>query len=55
MDFGEYEALPEGTKLSITLLAGSLAGISEHIAMYPVDTVKVSRFRQLAVRNNIIE
>ncbi|XP_040576876.1 mitoferrin-1 [Lepeophtheirus salmonis] len=39
-DFDEYESLPETTPLSITMMAGAAAGVSEHCAMYPIDSVK---------------
>lgn len=44
MNFDDYEALPNA-KLSVTMFAGSMAGIMEHISMYPVDTIKVRHFR----------
>jgi len=34
----EYE---EGGKFSHFLIAGSLAGLMEHLVMFPVDTIKV--------------
>lgn len=37
----DYEDL-QGVPLSTSMLAGSLAGISEHAVMYPVDVVRVS-------------
>jgi len=40
-DFDEYESLPEDTPFHITATAGALAGIAEHVALYPVDSVKV--------------
>ncbi|RKP23350.1 mitochondrial carrier [Syncephalis pseudoplumigaleata] len=36
----DYEALPETTPLYTHLLAGALAGISEHSIMYPFDFIK---------------
>lgn len=39
-DWEEYS--PEsGLSLHHHMLAGSMAGLSEHVVMYPVDTVKV--------------
>lgn len=40
MDFEDYEKL-ETNNVGIHLSAGALAGIFEHIVMYPVDSVKV--------------
>ncbi len=37
----EYESLPESSGVGIHLLAGGLAGMAEHLAMFPVDVVKV--------------
>ena len=37
----EYEGL-QNASLGINMLAGALAGISEHVVMYPVDSIKVS-------------
>lgn len=39
----DYEGLAHDS-LAINMLAGSLAGISEHAVMFPVDSIKV-RFR----------
>ena len=39
-EFDEYESLPEASALT-HMIAGSLAGIGEHVAMYPVDSIKV--------------
>ncbi|KAF9278673.1 Fe(2+) transporter [Mortierella antarctica] len=36
----DYEALPENSSLSASLVAGALAGIAEHAVMYPVDSIK---------------
>lgn len=36
----EYEGL-EGASMAVNMLAGGLAGISEHAVMYPVDSIKV--------------
>lgn len=40
MDFDDYESLPAGN-VGIHMSAGALAGVFEHIVMYPVDSVKV--------------
>lgn len=37
----DYEGLSTDS-LAINMLAGSLAGISEHAVMFPVDSIKVS-------------
>jgi hypothetical protein len=39
-EFDEYESLPEASALT-HMIAGSLAGVGEHVAMYPVDSIKV--------------
>ncbi|KAJ9049787.1 Fe(2+) transporter [Entomophthora muscae] len=36
----DYEALPENTPFSVQLAAGALAGITEHIVMHPLDSIK---------------
>ncbi|KIY70316.1 mitochondrial carrier [Cylindrobasidium torrendii FP15055 ss-10] len=36
----DYEALPPNASLAVNMLAGALAGISEHAVMYPVDSIK---------------
>ena len=41
MDFDDYESLPTG-KMSVHMSAGAVAGVMEHVVMYPVDSVKVS-------------
>lgn len=40
MDFDDYEKLPNGN-VGVHMSAGALAGIFEHIVMFPVDSVKV--------------
>ena len=42
-----YESLPERTRVSVTLVAGAMAGIMEHCVMFPVDCVK-TRMQALA-------
>ncbi len=37
----EYETLPETSGVAAHLMAGGLAGMSEHLVMFPVDVVKV--------------
>ncbi|KAJ7224432.1 mitochondrial carrier domain-containing protein [Mycena pura] len=36
----DYEALPPNAGTLVNMLAGALAGISEHAVMYPVDSIK---------------
>lgn len=36
----EYESLPPSTPILVSCTAGAFAGIAEHCAMYPVDSVK---------------
>lgn len=38
----DYETLPSGSSMSAHLIAGALAGISEHTIIYPIDFLKVS-------------
>lgn len=38
----EYEALPVGHGWATNMAAGAMAGISEHAAIFPVDSIKVS-------------
>ena len=38
----DYECLPDSTPFPIVATAGALAGVAEHCAMYPVDSVKVN-------------
>ncbi|KAF8552397.1 mitochondrial carrier [Imleria badia] len=36
----DYEALPSNAGLTVNMLAGALAGITEHAVMFPVDSIK---------------
>ncbi|TFK25647.1 carrier protein [Coprinopsis marcescibilis] len=36
----EYEGLPANAGLAVNMMAGALAGISEHAVMFPVDSIK---------------
>jgi len=36
----DYESLPPNAGLAVNMLAGALAGISEHAIMYPIDSIK---------------
>jgi len=38
----DYEAIPDNYPLSVHMTAGSIAGVVEHVAMYPVDCVKTN-------------
>lgn len=40
MNIDDYESLPT-TSVSVNMTAGAIAGILEHIVMYPMDSVKV--------------
>lgn len=40
MDVEDYESLPT-TSVGVNMAAGAIAGILEHIVMYPMDSVKV--------------
>ncbi len=40
-EIDDYESLPEDTPFRVTAMAGAFAGIAEHVALYPVDSVKV--------------
>lgn len=39
-DIDDYESLPDDTPFHVTAAAGALAGIAEHVALFPVDSVK---------------
>jgi solute carrier family 25 iron transporter 28/37 len=36
----DYESLPSNAGLGVNMLAGALAGISEHAVMFPIDSIK---------------
>lgn len=36
----DYEALPPNASLGVNMLAGALAGITEHAVMFPIDSIK---------------
>ncbi|KAL4073019.1 hypothetical protein V8B97DRAFT_1956344 [Scleroderma yunnanense] len=38
----DYEALPSNAGLGVNMMAGALAGITEHAVMFPIDSIKVS-------------
>ena len=46
MDMDDYESLPPSTPLYVSCTAGALAGVAEHCAMFPVDSVKVCYFHK---------
>jgi len=57
MDMDDYESLPPSTPLYVSCTAGALAGVAEHCAMFPVDSVKTrmqslscSKQRSLSMR-----
>ena len=37
----DYESLGNNTSMGQNALAGAFAGVAEHCAMYPVDSIKV--------------
>lgn len=39
----DYESLGSNTTMLQNAFAGALAGIAEHCAMYPVDSIKASK------------
>ena len=41
-DQDDYESLPESATFKAVATAGACAGIAEHCAMYPFDSVKVN-------------
>lgn len=49
----DYEELPAGTSVRVTMMAGALAGVLEHCVMYPVDCVK-TRMQSLACEPQIV-
>lgn len=53
-DTDEYESLPNHiTSTSIHLSAGAIAGVMEHCVVYPIDSVKVSSTRRLALEFSV--
>jgi solute carrier family 25 iron transporter 28/37 len=47
----DYEGLGNNVPLHINMIAGALAGISEHALMFPVDVIRVSQILQERRRN----
>lgn len=41
----DYESLGSNATIGQDALAGALAGIAEHCAMYPVDSIKVLKYK----------
>jgi len=39
----EFEGKREETTFLVHMIAGSFAGLMEHVAMYPLDTIKVKK------------
>ena len=44
-DFDDYESLSPTASATTHMIAGSLAGVFEHCAMYPADSIKVNTSR----------
>ena len=40
----EFEGVRGDSPFYIHMIAGSMAGLMEHVAMYPLDTIKVNTF-----------
>ncbi|BES94681.1 unnamed protein product [Nesidiocoris tenuis] len=47
----EYESLPRDQKFLTHMVAGAMAGIIEHIIMFPLDTIK-TRMQSMALKGN---
>ncbi|QRV74078.1 mitochondrial carrier protein [Ceratobasidium sp. AG-Ba] len=47
----DYEALPSNAGLGVNMLAGAMAGISEHAVMFPLDSIKTRM--QVITANNV--
>lgn len=54
-DFLDWETRDESFPLIKHIIAGSSAGIMEHIGMYPLDTVKVSSSRRCLMMTKCID
>jgi hypothetical protein len=39
----DFEGNREGASFLVHMTAGSVAGLMEHVALYPMDTIKVSK------------
>jgi solute carrier family 25 iron transporter 28/37 len=39
-EFDEYESIPNSS-VGVNMVAGAIAGVTEHCLMYPLDSVKV--------------
>lgn len=53
-EFDDYESLPESTSVAIHMTAGAAAGIAEHCAMYPLDSIK-TRMQSLQCEKQQLE
>jgi solute carrier family 25 iron transporter 28/37 len=49
-DEHDYEALPVGHGWATNMAAGAMAGISEHAAIFPVDSIKVGILQDVDCR-----
>ncbi|KAF8705424.1 Mitochondrial carrier, partial [Rhizoctonia solani] len=47
----DYEALPSNAGIGVNMLAGAMAGISEHAVMFPVDSIKQTRMQVITTSN----
>lgn len=40
LDGDDYESMPESSSVGVHMMAGAMAGMMEHVLMYPLDSVK---------------
>jgi hypothetical protein len=50
----EYESIPNST-LGVSMLAGAIAGITEHVVTYPLDVLKVFNSTLTLDKNTILQ
>ncbi|WVO13649.1 hypothetical protein L204_101270 [Cryptococcus depauperatus] len=50
----DYESLPIGSGWGVNMIAGAMAGISEHAAIFPIDSIK-TRMQVLAPVNTMLQ
>lgn len=48
----DYESLGSNTTMLQNAFAGALAGIAEHCAMYPVDSIKASKKKKFFLKKS---